>query len=211
MIILGLTGSIGMGKTTAAQQLRRLGIPVHDSDEVVHRLMEKGGRAVPLIDQAFPQVVFGGAVERPRLGARVFGDDEALRRLEAILHPLVADERWRFLRQARRQRRRLVVLDIPLLFETHGETTVDAVAVVSCPAFLQEQRVMARHGMTPGKLHAIRRRQMADRDKRRRADFVIPTGASPRLSLRRIHRMVARLLAGPPLSRRASPARQRRR
>lgn len=193
MIVLGLTGSIGMGKTTAANQLRLLKIPVHDADEVVHRLMEKGGRAVPLINAAFPHVVFGGEVERPRLGARVFGDENELKRLESILHPLVWDEERRFLQRARRRRRRLVVLDVPLLLETLGKRRVDAIAVVSCPAFLQAQRVLARPGMTRGKLDAIRRRQMPDCKKRRCADFVIPTGAGRRLSLRHLEAMIRTL------------------
>ncbi len=193
MIVLGLTGSIGMGKTTAANQLRSLGVAVYDADDTVHRMMERGGRAVSLIEAAFPHVVFGGEVERPRLGARVFGDPAELQRLEAILHPLVRDEERRFIQRARRQRRRLVVLDVPLLLETKGERRADAVAVVSCPAFLQEQRVMARHGMTHGKLETIRHRQMSDHDKRRQADFLIPTGAGRRLSLRHLKAMVAAL------------------
>ena len=195
MIILGLTGSIGMGKTTAANQLRALGIPVHDADAVVHRLLEKGGAGVPLVAEAFPGVVFGGEVERSRLGARVFGDKASLKRLEEILHPLVRKEERRFLQQARRQRHTVVALDVPLLFETKGEGRVDAVAVLSCPAFLQEQRVMARHGMTHGKLENIRHRQLADFEKRRRADFVIPTGAGRRLSLRKLAKAIATLKA----------------
>lgn len=176
MIILGLTGSIGMGKTTAANMLRGLGIPVHDADDVVHRLMSKGGKAVPLVEAAFPHTVWGGEVDRPRLAARVFSDKAALKVLEGILHPLVHQEERRFLQRNRRLRKKIVALDIPLLFETHGEKRCDAVAVLSCPAFLQEQRVMARHGMTHNKLEVIRHRQMSDWDKRRRADFIIPTG-----------------------------------
>jgi dephospho-CoA kinase len=193
MIILGLTGSIGMGKSTAARHLRRLGIPIHDTDVVVHRLLTKGGAAVPLIEESFPEAVVGGTVERARLATRVFGDDDALKRLEGILHPLVRREERRFLQDARRRRRRLVALDIPLLFETGADARVDYVAVLSCPAFLQEQRVMARHGMTLDKLQAIRRRQMPDGEKRRRADFVIPTGASRRLSWRRLSAVVCAL------------------
>ncbi|OIR00758.1 dephospho-CoA kinase [mine drainage metagenome] len=193
MIILGLTGSIGMGKTTAANLLRRLKVPVHDADDVVHRLLAKGGAAVPLIEAAFPHTVWGGAVDRPRLAARVFGDDHALKTLEAILHPMVRREELAFLRRQRRRRRPVVALDIPLLFETHGEDRCDAVAVVSCPAFLQEQRVMARHGMTHAKLAVIRRRQMADHEKRRRADFVLPTGLGRRLTLRKLRAVLARL------------------
>lgn len=193
MIIVGLTGSIGMGKSTAARELRRMGIPVHDADEAVHRLLAKGGKAVPAIDAAFPQVVFGGAVERSRLGARVFGDEVALRQLEGILHPLVRAEERRFVRRARRQRRPIVVLDIPLLFETHADRRVDAIIVVSCPAFLQKQRVMARRGMTQGKLEAIRRHQLSDHQKRQRADFVIPTGTGYRSSLRKLRAAITAL------------------
>ena len=196
MIILGLTGSIGMGKTTAANQLRALGIPVHDADEVVHRLLEKHGVAVPLIKEAFPGVVFGGEVERPRLAARVFGDDVALKKLEDILHPLVREEERRFVQRARRRRLPLVALDVPLLFETGSEKRCDCVAVVSCPAFLQEQRVMARHGMTQGKLEVIRTRQMSDWEKRVRADVIIPSGAGRRTSLRKLKLLVNDLIGG---------------
>lgn len=193
MIVLGLTGSIGMGKSAAARQLRRLGVPVHDADAAVHRLMAKGGAAVPLIDRAFPQMVFDGAVDRGRLGARVFDDDVALARLEAILHPLVRRQEKLFLERARRRRVRVVALDIPLLFETGSARRTDAVAVVTCPAFLQEQRVLARPGMTPGKLAAIRKRQMSDGEKRRRADVIIPTGLGFRFSLRKLRRAVTLL------------------
>lgn len=202
MIILGLTGSIGMGKTTAANQLRALGIPVYDADEAVHRLLAKGGMAVPLIDEAFPNVVYGGEVERPRLGARVFDDSAALKRLENILHPLVRQQEHRFLQRARRQRRQIVALDIPLLFESGNRAYCDAVAVVNCPAFLQAQRVLARPGMTPGKLHAIRRRQMEDHEKRRRADFVIPSGAGRRLALRKLRQAIEALRTARPSRRR---------
>ncbi|HLN25357.1 MAG TPA: dephospho-CoA kinase [Patescibacteria group bacterium] len=204
MIILGLTGSIGMGKTSAANQLRGLGIPVHDADDSVHRLLKKGGAAVPLVEKAFPGVVFGGVVERSRLGARVFGDPQALKTLENILHPLVRADERRFLQRANRQGKKIVALDIPLLFETHGDKRVDAVAVVTCPAFLQEQRVMARHGMTHGKLEVIRDRQMSDSEKRRRADFVIPTGSGRRRTLRMLQAAVAALRLAAPKRNRSS-------
>jgi dephospho-CoA kinase len=199
MITLGLTGSIGMGKSTAGRQLRLLGIPVHDADAVVHRLLAKGGAAVGAIARVFPEVIVEGAVDRNRLGRRVFGDDAALSRLEAILHPLVRRQEKLFLQRARCRRIPIVALDIPLLFESKAAGRVDAVIVVSCPAFLQEQRVMARPGMTANKLTAIRRRQMDDREKRRRADFVIPTGLSRRFSLRKLCIVVTRLRQlGPP-------------
>jgi dephospho-CoA kinase len=188
MIILGLTGSIGMGKSTAASMLRSLGIPVHDADDVVHRLLAKGGKAVPLVEEAFPQTVWGGAVDRPRLAARVFSDKAGLKTLESILHPLVQQEERRFLQRQRRLRRKIVALDIPLLFETGGDKRCVAVAVLTCPAFLQEQRVMARHGMTHNKLDVIRDRQMSDTKKRRRADFIVPTGMGRHLTLVKIKR-----------------------
>lgn len=194
MMVLGLTGSIGMGKSTAARQLRRLGFAVHDADAAVHALLAPGGAAVPAIDAAFPGVVKNGAVDRAALGAVVFNDPAALRRLEKIIHPLVRRAEHRFLARARRQRRRLVVLDIPLLFETGGETRCDAVAVVSAPSAVQARRVLARPGMTSERLASIRRSQMADRDKCRRADFVIPTGHGHRPALRALVVMTQALL-----------------
>lgn len=193
MKILGLTGSIGMGKTTAAAMVRRLGVPVHDADATVHRLLAKGGAAVAAIAAAFPGVVENGAVNRQELGRRVFGQPAELRRLEAILHPLVRRAESEFLRRHRRRRTRLVVLDIPLLFETGGQHRCDAVAVVTAPAFLQQQRVMRRPGMTRAKLAAILAQQMPDQEKRRRADFVLPTGTGKLPVLRRLRRIVTML------------------
>ncbi|MDR6293688.1 dephospho-CoA kinase [Inquilinus ginsengisoli] len=191
MRILGLTGSIGMGKSTAAAMFRRDGIAVHDADAVVHDLLRRGGAAVPAVEAAFPGVVRDGAVDRRALGAQVFGDPAALRRLEAILHPLVRRRLRRFLRQAGRRGDALVVLDIPLLFETGGERFCDGVAVVSAPRLLQRQRVLARPGMTTEKFAAILAAQMPDRDKQRRADWVVPTGLgrrASRLALRAVRR-----------------------
>ena len=197
MKILGLTGSIGMGKSTAAALLRRLGWPVHDADSTVHALMAKGGAAVAAIDAAFPGVVMDGAVSRPELGKRVFDDAAALRRLEAILHPLVRAQEKAFLRRHMLRGTRLVVLDIPLLFETKGDKRCDAVAVVSCPAFLQAQRVLRRPGQSPGRLAAIRAQQMPDFDKRRRADFVVPSGAGKGPALRKLKLALTSLLSQP--------------
>ena len=197
MKILGLTGSIGMGKSTAAAMVRRLGWPGHDADATVHRLMAKGGKAVPAIAAAFAGVVVEGAVNRGTLGRRVFGDPAALRRLEAVLHPLVRAEESVFLRTQARSRRKLVVLDIPLLLETGGDRRCDAVAVVSCPAFLQAQRVLARPGMSPARLAAIRAQQMADGQKRRRADFVIFSGTGRAPAMVRLRRAIAAVLAQP--------------
>lgn len=193
MKILGLTGSIGMGKSTAATMLRRLGVPVHDADATVHRLLGPGGAAVAAIAAAFPGVVEAGAVNRQELGRRVFGQPAELRRLEAILHPLVRQAETRFLKRQRRRGARLVVLDIPLLFETGGQHRCDAVAVVTAPAFLQEQRVLRRPGMNAARLAAIRAQQMPDGEKRRRADFVLPTGAGKLPVLRRFKRIVTML------------------
>lgn len=193
MKILGLTGSIGMGKSTTATMLRRLGVPVHDADAVVHRLLARGGAAVAAIEATFPGVVEAGAVNRQELGRRVFGQPAELRRLEAILHPLVRRAETEFLRRHRRSGTRLVVLDIPLLFETGGQRRCDKVAVVTAPAFVQEQRVMRRPGMNAAKLAAIRAQQMPDGDKRRRADFVLPTGTGKLPVLRRLKRIVTML------------------
>ena len=186
MVILGLTGSIGMGKSHAAAVFRRLGVPVHDADAAVHRLTAKGGAAVPAVARRFPQAVKAGAVDRRALGAIVFKDAAALADLEAILHPLVRRRARRFLATMARRRVPLVVLDIPLLFETGGEKLCDAVVVVSAPARIQEARVLRRPGMTRDKLEAIRGQQMSDAEKRRRADFVVLTGGGKHQTLRRL-------------------------
>jgi dephospho-CoA kinase len=195
MMILGLTGSIGMGKSTAAKMLRQMGVPVYDADAAVHRLQAPGGIALPPIEAAFPGVVKAGVLDRQALGARVFGNKEALRRLEAIVHPLVAREQRRFVRRAAMNREPLVVLDIPLLFEGLGERRVDGVLVVSAPAFLQRQRVMARPGMTAEKFAGILKQQVPDSQKRRKATVVIPTGlglAPTRAALARAVRELTR-------------------
>jgi dephospho-CoA kinase len=183
MFVLGLTGSIAMGKSTAAKVFRSLGVPVFDADAVVHRLLEPGGAAVGPVGEAFPECRNDGAIDRQQLGRLAFGDSAALARLEAILHPLVRNAERRFLARAAAARQPLVVLDIPLLFETEGERRVDAVAVVSAPAFLQRQRVLRRAGMTAERLAGIRTRQLPDAEKRRRADFVIATGLDRRLAV----------------------------
>lgn len=190
MKILGLTGSIGMGKSTAAAMLRRLGVPVHDADATVHALMGRNGAALPAIAAAFPGVVRDGMVDRAELGRRVFGRPAELRRLEAILHPLVRRAEKAFLKRHARRNTRLVALDIPLLFETGGDGRCDKVIVVTCPAFLQAQRVLARPGMSVERLAAIRRQQMPDHEKRRRADFVVPTGRGRAPALQRLAAIV---------------------
>jgi dephospho-CoA kinase len=193
MVIIGLTGSIGMGKSTAAGMLRRLGVPVHDSDAAVHRLIGRRGRAVGPIGAAFPGVVKDGAVDRAALGARVFGDVAALKRLEAILHPMVAEEKGRFLRRWAGRRRKAVALDVPLLFEVKGDRSCDATILVSAPAFVQALRVLRRPGMTRARLAEIRARQMPEAEKRRRADFIVPSGLGHRLTLRRLTEIVNRV------------------
>lgn len=178
MKVIGLTGGIGMGKSTAARSFRRQGVRVFDADAAVHHLQAKGGRAVAPIAAAFPGSVPGDAVDREALRRAVLGNPDALRRLERIIHPLVRDMQRRFLARARRDRQRLVVLDIPLLFETGGGENCDLVVVVSAPARVQRRRVLARPGMTPERLVAILARQTPDAEKRRRADVVVQTGLS---------------------------------
>lgn len=173
MFILGLTGSLGMGKSTTAGFFAEAGVPVHDADAVVHRLYE--GEAAAAIEAAFPGATAGGKVDRARLAARVLDQPEALRRLEAIVHPLVRDAEARFLAEARARGAPVVVLDIPLLLETSGDQRVDAIVVVSAPGDTQRQRVLARPGMTPEKFDALLARQMSDSEKRRHADFVVDT------------------------------------
>ena len=180
MRVLGLTGSIAMGKSTAAAMLRRMGVPVLDSDAVVHALTRPGGAAIPAITTAFPEVAAGAGIDRRELSQRAFDDPAVLRRLEQILHPLVRAAQARFLKLQRAQGRRLVVLDVPLLYETGGDKACDAVAVVSAPRLVQMARVLSRPGMTLRKLHGIEARQMPDAEKRKRADFVIPTGLGKR-------------------------------
>lgn len=173
MFILGLTGSLGMGKSATAKMFADAGMPVHDADAVVHRLYE--GEATPLIEAAFPGTTAGGKVDRDKLARRVLGDSAAIKRLESIVHPLVAAAREKFLSEAERKGAKAAVLDIPLLFETGGEKRCDAVVVVSAPAAVQHARVFERAGMTEQKFAAILAKQMPDADKRARADFVVDT------------------------------------
>ncbi len=173
MIVLGLTGSIGMGKSTTAAMFRELGVPVHDSDAAVHALY--AGRAAPLVEAAFPGVVRDGAVDRAALSARVIGHPDEMKRLEAIVHPLVRAEEMIFRTRAATARAPVAVLDIPLLFETGGERRVDAVVVVTAPPDVQRARVLARPGMTEERFAAILARQTPDAEKRRRAHFVVDT------------------------------------
>jgi dephospho-CoA kinase len=173
MIVLGLTGSIGMGKSTVEGFFADAGVPVHDADATVHRLY--AGEAAPVIEAAFPGTTAGGVVDRTRLAARVLADPAALKRLEAIVHPLVRRDEERFLAQAEAAGAPVAVINVPLLFETGGERRCDAVVVVSAPADVQRERVLSRPGMTEEKLAQILGQQMPDAEKRRRADFVVDT------------------------------------
>jgi len=175
VILIGLTGSIGMGKSTTAAMFRDAGVPVYDADAAVHDLYDQGGAAVDPVGAAFPGVVRDGKVDREALRQAVLGDPEALKRLNAIVHPLVGRDRVGFFAKAEADGADMVVLDIPLLFETGGHANVDAVVVASAPAHLQRERVLERPGMTPERLDAILAQQMADAEKRARAHFVVDT------------------------------------
>jgi len=197
MIVLGLTGSIGMGKSTAAAVLRRLGVPLYDADAEIHKMLGPAGSAVAAVEAAFPGVRGeDGAIDRRRLGSRVFGKPAELRRLEKILHPMVRAVERSWVARQRAHGERLVVLDIPLLFETDRIDRVDGVVVVSAPSRLQRQRVMRRPGMSAERFAAVLGSQLADREKRRRADFVVSTGLSRATTARRIAAIVRRIRQG---------------
>ena len=194
MFILGLTGSLGMGKSTTAKFFAKEGVPVHDADAAVHRLYE--GEAVPLIEAAFRGTTAGGKVDRDKLAKRVLGDEAAIKKLESIVHPLVRKDEERFLIEAERSGAKVAVLDIPLLFETGGEKRCDAVVVVSAPPDLQRVRAFERPGMSEEKFRAILAKQMPDAEKRARADFIVDSGhgfehacAQVRDILRRVAKM----------------------
>lgn len=193
MIRLGLTGSIGMGKSTVAAIFAEEGVPVFDADAEVHRLQGPDGALVADIERQFPGTTGSHGVDRTALAERVLGEPEALRQLEALVHPVVAREREAFL--AANAGAGVVLLDIPLLFETGGSSQVDKVAVVSAPAGVQRARVLARPGMTPEKFDRILARQMPDAEKRARADFVIPTGGSLEETRQAVRRILACLEA----------------
>jgi dephospho-CoA kinase len=197
MITVGLTGSIGMGKSTTAAMFAAEGVPVYDADAEVHALYAKGGAAVAPLEAAFPGVVVDGAVDRAKLSHHVVGKPDALKRLEAIVHPLVGESRVGFFQKAVADGADIVILDIPLLFETGGEKRMDAVVVVSAPADLQRERVLARPGMDEAKLDAILARQMADAEKRARAHFVIDTSKGLDAARAQVRDVLKRLRAGP--------------
>jgi dephospho-CoA kinase len=191
MIVLGLTGSIGMGKSTTANLLREAGIPVHDADEAVARFYAEGGEAVGPVSRAFPQALINGAIDRERLSGLVLGNPDALKRLEAIVHPLVKQDRIGFQTASKAAGAEAVVLEVQLLFEVGAEEEVDAVIVVTAPPALQRERVLLRPGMNPEKFERILARQLPDAEKRARADFVIDTGQG----LQRAREQVAQVLA----------------
>lgn len=195
MIVVGLTGSIGMGKSTTAQLFAEAGVPVYDADAEVRRLYSPGAAAVAPVEAAFPGVVVAGAVDRNLLGARVLGNPDALKRLNALVWPLMGAARAQFLADAAAAGAPLVVLDIPLLFETGGEGAVDVAVVVSAPPELQRERVLARPGMTEDKFAAILEAQIPDADKRRRADFVVDTSRGVADARDQVARIIAALRA----------------
>jgi dephospho-CoA kinase len=194
VLILGLTGSIAMGKSHTARLFRAMGVPVCDADALVHDLFRPGGAAVGPVGAAFPEAVDpGGGIDRGTLGRRVLGDRAALRRLEALVHPLVREAQRRFLEAQCRAGRPLVVLDIPLLFETGGLDRVDRVVVVSAHPLVQEQRALRRPGMSPARLAAIRAEQTPDAEKRRRSDFLIASGTDRGRTAEAVATIVRRL------------------
>jgi dephospho-CoA kinase len=189
MIVVGLTGSIGMGKTTAAAMFREFGAPVFDADLCVHDLY--AGEAVEVVETAFPGVIRQGRIDRGLLGARVIGDTAAMARLEAIVHPLVVERRRAFLGKVRAAGARLAVLDVPLLFETRGEVDVDAIVIVTAGATVQRERVLSRQGMNEAKFAALLERQMADAEKRRRAHFIVQTSGGFDATRRQIRTIIS--------------------
>ncbi len=191
MKVFGLTGSIAMGKTTAAVMLKRLGLPIHDADACVHQLYACGGRAVRPIAECFPDAVVDNRVDRGRLSQILLRDHGALARLEGIVHPLVRDDRDRFLARHRRNRTPMVVLDVPLLFESGGDVSCDAVIVVSAPGFLQRRRALFRPGMTLEKLASLLSRQIPDPEKRRRGTVIVPTGLGYSWTFRKLRCYIA--------------------
>ena len=194
MIVLGLTGSIGMGKSTTTAMFAEEGAMVWNADDAVHKLYASGGEAVRPVGQAFPGVVVDGSVDRARLAEALGRDDQAFRRLEAIVHPLVLAGRLEDLAEAERGGVTLAVLDIPLLFETGGDAAVDAVVVVTADTETQASRVLARPGMTRERLDVILARQMPDAEKRRRADFVVDTGEGLDAARARVREIVGMVM-----------------
>ncbi|TDI61148.1 MAG: dephospho-CoA kinase [Alphaproteobacteria bacterium] len=193
MILLGLTGSIGMGKSETANMFRREGVPVYDSDAEVHKLQAPGGRALPQIEATFPGVVIDGVLDRAALGQRVFGQLPELRKLEAIIYPMMGKAQRDFLRQATQRGDPVVVLDVPLLFETGGDKYVDASVVVSAPKDLQRKRVLARPDMTMEKFAGVLSQQMPDGEKRKRADYIVHSGLGKAFALQQVRAILQQM------------------
>lgn len=194
MIVLGLTGSIGMGKSTTAQMFRDEGVPVHDADACVHALYE--GKAVPVVEALFPGTTKNGAVDRAKLAQAVLGNSDAIKKLEAAIHPMVQAEKLAFIRRAQANNEPLVVLDIPLLFETGGDKQVDGIVVVTASAEEQRRRVLERPDMTEDKLESILKRQTPDSEKRARADFIIDTELGLEHARQRVREIVRAVQSG---------------
>jgi dephospho-CoA kinase len=196
MIVIGLTGSIGMGKTETARMFAEQGIPVSDSDAIVHRLYEEGGAAVAPVEKAFPGVVTDGRIDRQKLARHLSSHPGDFARLENIVHPLVRAEQAKFLAETRKLKKPLAVLDIPLLFETKRDHEVDRIVVVSAPADVQRRRVLARPGMTEEKFAAIMARQLPDAEKRARADFIVDSDRGFDHARRQVRAIIAAISAG---------------
>jgi dephospho-CoA kinase len=196
MKVIGLTGSIGMGKSTTAAMFREAGIPVYDADAAVHDLYDQGGAAVGPVGEAFPGVVKDGRIDREELRKRVLGQPEELKRLNAIVHPLVGRDRVGFFKAAEESGADMVILDVPLLYETGGDANVAAVIVVSAPPQMQRERVLARPGRTPDRLDAILAQQLADAEKRARAHYVVDTGQGLEHARSQVAEIIAALRQG---------------
>lgn len=193
MYLIGLTGSIGMGKSATAQLFNEAGVPVYDADAAVHALYQKGGAAVALIGELVPQAIVDGAVDRNILGQHVLQDGDKLKQLEAIVHPLAGQSQFDFLAAAMADKAQIVVLDIPLLFETGGDGFVDCVVVVSAPFDVQRQRVLARHGMDEARFNDILAKQTPDAEKRQRADFIVDSSISIEDARTQVHAILTAL------------------
>lgn len=196
MLIVGLTGSIGMGKSETTRMFREEGVPVYDADAAVHQVYAKGGAAVQALEEAFPGVTRDGAVDRELLSKRILGDDEAVKKVGQIVYPKIGEIQREFMADAKAADEPLVVLDIPLLFETSGGANVDKIVVVSAPADMQRKRVLARAEMTEEKFEAILRRQMPDSEKREKADFIVDTGKGLEHAHARVREIIKELLKG---------------
>lgn len=193
MIVIGLTGSIGMGKSAAARMLKFMGVPVHDSDHAVHQALKKSGPAFGAVSALFPEAVKNGEIDRGRLGKIVFADKAALKKLEEILHPVARESQFDFMRAMKSKGQKIVVLEIPLLFETCADRRVDYVVTVSSPPEIQRQRVMGRTGMTEEKFKSILDSQMPDAQKRARSDYVVDTGAGFARTFRQLAKIIGKI------------------